>query len=105
LIIEKALSKVKKALQRWEAFVARQKFESDEQWLLGVLQDYCSDNPKSPVPVRKGNWDLNISMTIDPTFSYATRRPFSDGLIIRHYHDLKVENAKYGKLRPQSCIE
>lgn len=76
----KAYTKVQKAVERLHQQVA-QSAGNVEDWLVQVLQQYQSDNLQMHVPTAKRNSELSIPMTLDPTLSYAIRRPLSDGYL------------------------
>ena len=76
----KAYTKVQKAIERLHQQVT-QSAGNVETWLPQVLQHYQIDNLQMHVPTSNRNSGLSIPMTLDPTLSYAIRRPLSDGYL------------------------
>jgi hypothetical protein len=78
--ITEGLDKVNGAVTRWQTFVLRHT-RSQTDWVAALLPAYDPEKRPSyhPAPVsRKG---LAVLMTLDPTFSYASRQPVSDHLL------------------------
>ena len=76
------LKKLNRALARWRKYASKVSKDSSQGWLWGVLQDYDAACPVVPLAARKRTrGDLSALMTLDPAFSYSTRRPISDGLV------------------------
>ncbi len=97
LAAEQAIKKVRTARDRWKARVNRHA-PGVESWLEHLLRDYNPICPSIPVPkdVASGK-DLSLLMTIDPSFSYSTRRPSSDGLVA-HKTNVAIRGASYAVL-------
>lgn len=81
-VVVRALEKVRVAIQRWKASALSEPSRGTETWVEQVLQDYDATAPACPVPAdaRPGQ-DLSLLMMLDPSFSYSTHRPRSDGLV------------------------
>src|SRR5579884_1057367 len=79
----RAIAKVLAALARWKDLASKEPLTGAVSWLERLLQDYTPEAPAMPVPVsaRDARRDLSLVMMIDPSFSYSTRRPRSDGLV------------------------
>jgi len=81
--VQDALTKVRAALARWTKDATRQ-----TRWSTGrmddVLRDYDVDHPAIPLPtaITKMSYP-SIPMGIDPSFSFSSRRPHSDGFVAR----------------------
>lgn len=81
LAAEQALQKVRSARDRWKKWVNRQAPVA-KSWLELLLSEYDHLCPVIPVPnIVSPEKDLSLLMTVDPTFSFSTRRPTSDGLV------------------------
>ncbi len=79
-VIKRSLAKVSAAIERWindTAWMARHQ----SHWIDQLLSAYSADQPANPIPVPKRRRMISIPMTIDPAFSYSTRRLTSDGMI------------------------
>jgi hypothetical protein len=80
--VSRALNKVQRALARWKTISAKEPFCGAENWLERVLQDYQPDTPAIPIPADANRRrDLSLVMMLDPSFSYSTHQPRSDGLV------------------------
>jgi hypothetical protein len=81
-VVARALEKARVATQRWKASASSEPSRGTETWVEQVLQDYDATAPACPVPAdaRPGQ-DLSLLMMLDPSFSYSTHRPRSDGLV------------------------
>jgi chorismate-pyruvate lyase len=90
------LTKVNTARAQWKKYAAR-KSRRSSGWLLDLLQDYGVAHPKIPLPVDAADTRLSVLMTIDPSFSYSTRRPISDGLITDK-HNVAISGPRYAAL-------
>jgi hypothetical protein len=97
-IAERALVKVRGALTRWKKIVSKEPFAEAGNWLERVLQDYHPATPAIPVPAdtRKGR-DLSLVMTLDPSFSYSTHRPISDGFV-SHKTQIAIQGTSFAIL-------
>lgn len=81
-VTERALMKVRGALARWKKIVSKEPFVEAGSWLERVLRDYDSATPAIPVPADTDRGrDLSLVMMLDPSFSYSTHRPISDGFV------------------------
>lgn len=79
---EQSLEKVGQAIEMWikvATWIAQRQLD----WMSELLSAYRPDRPTIPEPVVKRTKEISIPMTIDPTFSYSTRRPNSDGKIVK----------------------
>ncbi len=81
-VVVRALEKVRVAIQRWKASAVLEPSRGTETWVEQVLQDYDVTAPVCPIPAdaRPGQ-ELSLLMMLDPSFSYSTHRPRSDGLV------------------------
>ncbi len=97
LVAEQAIKKVRTARDRWKVWVNRQ-VSGAGSWLERLLHDYNPICPAIPVPkdVSSGK-GLSLLMTIDPSFSYSTRRPGSDGLVANKTN-VTIRGASYAVL-------
>ncbi len=97
LVAEQAIKKVLSACDRWKKWVNRQA-PAAKSWLELLLSEYNHLCPAIPVPaiVSHGK-DLSLLMTIDPTFSFSTRRPTSDGLV-SHKTNVAIRGTHYAVL-------
>jgi hypothetical protein len=79
----RAITKARAALARWKGLASKESLAGAVSWLERVLQDYTPGAPAMPVPASATDTrrDLSLVMMIDPSFSYSTRRPRSDGLV------------------------
>lgn len=75
--IAKGLVKVRKAIERWKRFVSRQD-KKGEDLLTNLRRCYSTEEVPDFLPMHKKENDLSIPMTLDPTFSFATRQSVSD---------------------------
>lgn len=83
-MIERAVGKARVAVARWKAFASKEPSAEVERWLERVLRDYDPDASAIPVPAdARSERDLSLVMMLDPSFSYSTHRPRSDGLVSR----------------------
>lgn len=80
-VIQKALKKANAAVTRLQSYTERKARHTCGKWLSEVLQDYGVENAQTPLPIDKGSAHIAVPMTLEPYFSYSTRRPISDGLI------------------------
>ncbi len=79
-VAQDSLKKVRSAIARWTHSIQRQSCGSPG-WLRDVLRDYDPAQPGIPLPAEKTRNEIGILMTLDPSASYSTRRPLSDGLV------------------------
>lgn len=93
---EKSLAKAQRAIERWVKYIKRISTHSTS-WLSEMLQDYDAANPTIPSLWHKRSRDLSIVMTLDPAFSYSTRRVIRDGLITRKTN-LAFRETRYATL-------
>ncbi len=94
---EQAIKKVRTARDKWKGRVNRQA-PGAGSWLERLLSEYDPLYPAIPVPkVVSSGKDLSLLMTIDPSFSYSTRRPASDGLVA-HKTNVAIRGADYAVL-------
>jgi hypothetical protein len=80
---ERTIAKARAALARWKDLAPKESLAGAVSWLERILQDYTPGAPAIPVPASATDTqrDLSLVMMIDPSFSYSTRRPRSDGLV------------------------
>jgi hypothetical protein len=78
--IDRGLQKVSQAIVRWQTFVSWQS-RHQTNWIAALLLDYRPENPPAYHPAVNTSSGLSIPMTIDPTFSYASRHPASNRLL------------------------
>jgi hypothetical protein len=94
-IIQRVLDKVQHALARWKTISSKEPFCGAQSWLARVLQDYHADTPTLPIPANAHNArDLSVVMMLDPSFSYSTRRPRSDGLV-SHNTQITLDGTRF----------
>jgi hypothetical protein len=79
-VIGQGLQKVNKAVNRWRAFASRQS-RRQTNWVAALLSDYRPENQPAYRPVASRANGLSVTMTLDPTFSYASRQPVSNRLL------------------------
>ena len=81
-VLQKGLQKVAKRISRWKTLARRLAAGKEADWLSDVLGDYDPVQPASPTLVE-GNHkrDINVLMTIDPSFGYSLRSAQSLGLM------------------------
>jgi hypothetical protein len=78
--ISRGLAKVGKACAKWKGRTG-QKGQTTSTWLHDLLKDYDPYRPCFPQPaLLSRETDITVVMTLDPSLSYAARRPHSDGL-------------------------
>lgn len=80
-----AIGKVAHAVALWKQSTVgalQQEKQRADCWLECLLRDYDLAAPAIPFPIdaRKGR-DLSLVMMLDPTFSYSSHRPRSNGLV------------------------
>jgi hypothetical protein len=81
-LLERALKKVHVARTRWKKVISKEPQKRALGFLERVLQDYQPDSPAQPTPAdTRQERDLSLVMMLDPSFSYSTHRPISDGLV------------------------
>jgi hypothetical protein len=97
-LIERALKKVRVALARWKQLVSKEPSFGALSWLERLLHDYQPGIPALPVPrdAHRGR-DLSLVMMLDPSFSYSTHRPRSDGLI-SHKTQIAIGGTRFAVL-------
>jgi hypothetical protein len=97
LVVEQALQKVRSACDRWKKWVNRQAPVA-KSWLELLLSEYDHLCPAIPVPkIVSSGKDLSLLMTVDPTFSFSTRRLMSDGLV-SHKTNVAIRGTHYAVL-------
>jgi len=78
--LSKGLHKVAKTVSRWQAFARRTARKQGTDWLNNVLRDYDPERPAFPLLVEgKYDGDINVLMTIDPSFCFSLRSAQSLG--------------------------
>ena len=78
--LAKGLHKVAKTISRWKAFARRTARRQGADWLNNVLRDYNPERPAFPILVEgKYAGDINVLMTIDPSFCFSLRSAQSLG--------------------------
>jgi hypothetical protein len=78
--LAKGLHKVAKTINRWKAFARRTARRQGIDWLNNVLRDYNPERPAFPILVEgKYAGDINVLMTIDPSFCFSLRSAQSLG--------------------------
>jgi len=78
--LAKGLHKVAKTINRWKAFARRTARRQGIDWLNNVLRDYNPERPAFPILVEgKYEGDINVLMTIDPSFCFSLRSAQSLG--------------------------
>jgi hypothetical protein len=78
--LQKGLHKVAKRINRWKAFARRVMKGKKVDWLSDMLRDYHSEHPAFPTLVEgKYEGDINVLMTIDPSFCFSLRSALSLG--------------------------
>lgn len=74
------LNKVNKAVTRWQTFASRYT-RKQTTWTTTLLADYDPEKRPCYHPAPVSQRGLSALMTLDPTFSYASRQPVSDHLL------------------------
>jgi hypothetical protein len=78
--LAKGLHKVAKTINQWKAFARRTARRQGIDWLNNVLRDYNPERPAFPILVEgKYEGDINVLMTIDPSFCFSLRSAQSLG--------------------------
>jgi hypothetical protein len=78
--LTKGLHKVAKTVSRWQAFARRTARKQGTDWLGNVLRDYDPERPAFPLLIEgKYERDINVLMTIDPSFCFSLRSAQSLG--------------------------
>jgi len=78
--LQKGLYKVAKKINRWKAFARRATKGKKVDWLSDVLRDYHPEHPASPtLALGKYERDINVLMTLDPSFCFSVRSELSLG--------------------------
>lgn len=81
-LLERALKKVHVARTRWKKVISKEPSFGTLDFLERVLRNYQPDTPAQPTPAdTRQERDLSLVMMLDPSFSYSTHRPISDGLV------------------------
>jgi len=80
-VMQDAMTKVDALIARLLSYAERKSRHTPGGWLLDLLQDYDAAHPQLPLSANKEKADIAVPMTLDPFFSYSTRRPISDGLV------------------------
>lgn len=97
----RAIRKARLALARWKDFASKEPSHLAESWFERVLRDYDPVAPALPVPSdARAERDLSLVMMLDPSFSYATRRPRSDGLV-SHKTQVAIRGTRFAVLLAQ----
>lgn len=93
--VSRAITKARVALARWKDFVSREPSHGAESWFERVLRDYDPATPALPVPAdARPERDLSLVMMLDPSFSYSTHRPRSDGLV-SHKTQIAIRGTRF----------
>jgi hypothetical protein len=85
-----AVTKASALVARLIAYTECQEHRTAES-IAALFAMYVSNRPVSPIFKAKSTGDLALPMTIDPTLSYSTRQPLSDGRITQNTN-LAVQN-------------
>ncbi len=100
-VAERAIRKARLALARWKDFVSKEPSHGTESWFECVLRDYDPVAPAVPVPAdARPERDLSLVMMLDPSFSYSTHRPRSDGLV-SHKTQVAIRGTRFAVLLAQ----
>src|SRR6266568_7638648 len=100
-VAERAIKKAHVALARWKDFVSKEPSHGAESWFERVLRDYDPVAPAIPVPAdARTERDLSLVMMLDPSFSYSTHRPRSDGLV-SHKTQIAIRGTRFAVLLAQ----
>lgn len=93
--VTNCLQKVLTAITRWQRFVSLQEHDTGD-WIIHVIRYYSAfqQQPFQFQPRSKTGGGLGIPMTVDPTFSYGSRQPFSDGMVTKK-HSLVITGMPY----------
>lgn len=75
-----ALVKVTTARSRLKAIFTKH-LDSFENQGHDLLRDYIQAHPALPSPAYTPENGMSIPLTVDPAFSYSTRKPISDGFV------------------------
>lgn len=80
-VVSQSLQKVKKKIERWQMWLDKNVHGSDK-WLTELLCFYDVGNPQIlTFSEGYGSTDITIPMSIEPTLSYAPRRPINGNLL------------------------
>ena len=77
-VIERALLKLSRICDTWKVWI-KHHVHSPSEWLEDVLAGYDPQKPSHPLPVPKRYGTITVPMTLEPSLSYASRHPSSDG--------------------------
>ncbi len=80
LLLNVLLLKVERICVTWKGWI-QQQAGHPSRWLEEVLDGYDPLQPCHPLPVTKRYGTITAPMTLDPSLSYASRQPQSDGRI------------------------
>ncbi len=79
--VAKGIAKVREVCAKWKK-LTRRETKSVGSWLTELLENYDPASPCIPLPAQVARAaDITTTMTLDPSLSYASRRPLSDGQI------------------------
>jgi hypothetical protein len=96
--LAKGLHKVAKTISRWKAFARRTARRQGTDWLNNVLRDYNPERPAFPILVEgKYEGDINVLMTIDPSFCFSLRSTQSIGRMTKKTQ-VAVRGTRYAGL-------
>jgi len=97
-LLERALKKVHVARTRWKKVISKEPEFGTLDFLERVLRDYQPDTPAQPTPAdTRQERDISLVMMLDPSFSYSTHRPISDGLV-SHKTSITIRGAPFAVL-------
>ncbi len=95
-VIERALLKVSRICDTWKEWIEHH-VHSPSQWLEDVLVVYDPQRPVHPLPVPKRYGMITLPMTLEPSLSYASRQPSSDGSMT-HKNNMTIAGTHFATI-------
>lgn len=81
LVLKDGIQKVQAQWTKWKVRILQQTHTSSD-WLHDLLEEYRSDAACIPLAQpSQSKTDITVTMTIEPTLSYACRNPLSDARV------------------------
>jgi hypothetical protein len=96
----RSLAKVQACYLRWKSLLIGM-LPDPACWLNDLLEEYHPAHAQFPIPVpKRRKTDITITMAIDPTFSYGSRQPRSDGTITTRVN-MTIQGTRFAALLAQ----
>ncbi len=95
-VIERALLKLSRICDTWKEWI-KHHVHSPSQWLGDVLAGYNPQRPSHPLPVPKRYGMVTLPLTLEPSLSYASRHPYSDGSIT-HKNNMTIAGTRFATI-------